>query len=264
MILYHIYIYAYIYTRRDNKNGIKYIKNYNKDFFIIELKTNEKFYIGKKMVYKDITVIADTFFNNFYNDKNIISGIKDKIVVDVGANIGDTAVFFAKHGGVVYAYEPSFELYEAAIKNASLNKLRINFINAGLGSENKKFKLSISKDGATQASKTIFDDNEVFQEETLYLNQYYNYGFEEVQIINFSDILKQFQSVYLVKLDCEGCEFEIFKCIDSDDLNKVEHFIIEYHFKEPDEIVNLLEENGFNVKINKGRIGFIWADKIQT
>lgn len=135
-----------------------------------------------------------------------------------------------------------------------LNNLRVNFINAGIGSENKKLMLTTSEYGANIYSMTIFDN--------------YNYKafreFEEVQIVSFSDVLNQFKSVYLVKIDCEGCEFEIFKSINSDNLNKIEHFMIEYHYKEPDEIVNLLKENGFNIEMNQGdKIGFIWADKIQ-
>lgn len=121
--MHKLYIYSsmtsYILHYNKNnkyKNGIKHIKNYDKDFFVIELKTNEKFFLRKKILNSDIHTILEIFIGNSYNNCNIISGIRDKIVIDVGANIGDTAVFFAERGAIVYAYEPSQNFIKLPLK----------------------------------------------------------------------------------------------------------------------------------------------------
>ena len=53
-----------------------------------------------------------------------ILSVKDKIVVDIGANIGDSSIYFVKRGArKVYAIEPNQELYQLAKKNISLNSM---------------------------------------------------------------------------------------------------------------------------------------------
>ena len=231
---------------------IKHTNNYNDEFILLELNTKEKFYIRRKMFSSDISSIIETFIFRQYERNS--DNLKNKIILDIGAHIGDSAVYFAKLGGDVYSYEPSKELYDIAIKNAKLNNCAVNFFNKGVGDKNGRFKLLHHKDGANLASTTLFDDD--------YDNIDPNTKKEEIDIISFFDLLNQFKSVYLAKIDCEGCEFKIFKSLNSNDLDKIEHFIIEYHKEQPDEIVALLKNNGFNVQTNKTSNSLIFADKI--
>ncbi|AYN75621.1 FkbM family methyltransferase [Saccharolobus solfataricus] len=61
--------------------------------------------------------------------------VKNREVVDVGANIGDTPIWFSINGARhVYAFEPLPEIYSLALENIKLNGIedKINIINAGV------------------------------------------------------------------------------------------------------------------------------------
>ena len=255
--LYIIFLYGYW------DNSFKYIKNYDKDFFILELKTGQKFLIRKKLSNSDISQIVGSFIKNRYKIDDILNNISGKVVVDIGANIGDSSIFFAQLGGIVYAYEPDVFLYNIAIKNAELNKLSINYFNAGIGDKNIKRKLLVSKDGALASSATIFDDNdkgEFFKLTPKLVAE------EEVNIIKFSDIINSFEYIYLIKINCEGCEVPAFNCLENSEIKKVSHFIIAYHRREPNKIMDLLVKNGFSINkkalIYGAKPNFIIANKI--
>lgn len=55
------------------------------------------------------------YYNNFEIDYN------NKVIIDVGANAADSALFFASKGAKVYGFEPVKEVYEMALKNVNLN-----------------------------------------------------------------------------------------------------------------------------------------------
>lgn len=256
--LYIIFLYGYW------NNNFKYIKNYDKDFFILELKTGQKFLIRKKLSNSDISQIVGNFIKNRYKIDNILRDISGKVVVDIGANIGDSAIFFAQLGGIVYAYEPDAFLYNVAIKNAELNNLSINYFNAGIGDKNEKRNLLVSKDGAIASSATIFDnyDKNNFSKLTPQLITE-----EEIEIVKFSDIINSFKSIYLIKINCEGCESPAFNCLRNHEIENVEHFIIAYHRREPNKIIDFLLKNNFSINKKELACGtkhgyIIVADKI--
>lgn len=57
---------------------------------------------------------------------------------------------------------------------------------------------------------------------------------------------KHLSNVFL-KLDCEGCEYQIFSDIEKSALDKIDDIVMEFH-KNPQVLVKLLRENGFSVK----------------
>ena len=250
----YIYIYCFAKGKLISHVYIKYINNYNDEFILLELNTKEKFYIRREIFNSDIFTVVETFILQQY--KINLDNSKSKIIIDIGANIGDSAVFFAKSGGDVYAYEPSNELYDIAIKNAAINNCAVNFFNKGVGSKNGKAKLFYDAAGIDAGAFTLYDSCNFYDDR---LNSKTKLKSEKVEIISFSDVLNQFKSIYLVKIDCEGCEFEIFNYIKSSDLDKIAHFIIEYH-NEPKGIVTILKNNGFNVQIKHPLM--IFADKV--
>ena len=63
--------------------------------------------------------------------------VKGRDVIDVGASVGDTAIYFALNGARhVYAFEPSKDAYTLAVKNVRSNGLvnKITMINEPCGS----------------------------------------------------------------------------------------------------------------------------------
>jgi len=82
-------------------------------------------------------------------DFNLNNG-KKCVVLDVGANIGDTALFFLKHPDVekVYSFEPFQETYMKAEKNLEryIDSPRLELLNYGLSDINEKRDLIIYDD----------------------------------------------------------------------------------------------------------------------
>ena len=74
--------------------------------------------------------IATVFFNEEYKFMNV----KDRIVIDIGANIGDSAIYFAlKDAKEIIALEPFTNNFESAKRNIVENKLdqKIKVLQAG-------------------------------------------------------------------------------------------------------------------------------------
>ena len=89
-------------------------------------------YDDGKQAINTIDLIVETFIEEQYKNLNV----KDKNVIDVGANIGDSAIYFALKGAThVYAFEPYPYSYNLAKENIKLNGLKdiITLINEGCG-----------------------------------------------------------------------------------------------------------------------------------
>lgn len=259
-----IQIYNSLYFAVFSKYFI--IKNFNEDLKIITLKkTGEKFLVRKKDLHNDISVIYEIFVIEEYKTDllDYIDKIMGEIVIDVGAYIGDTSVFFGKKGAVIYAYEPSKELYEIAKKNVELNNINnIKIFNVGIGDANKNFKMALNKKNQPDGGNfIIFDEfkslNKTMKDRFLFT--------EEVKIISLDEVLNQFESVYLLKMDCEGCEFPAILSVKNENLQKIKYIIMEIHFLQlfdPNVISLKLKDNNFKVfikKIEGGNYGMLYA-----
>ncbi len=74
------------------------------------------------------TFVYDIHFTGF--------DLQDKVVIDAGGFVGDTALYYAKMGAIVYTFEPDPNNYEKLIRNLELNKElsnNIHPINAAIG-----------------------------------------------------------------------------------------------------------------------------------
>ena len=117
-------------------------------------KTNQKiiFYGGL-----DNGDIVNIFLKKNYD----VFKVKDNTVIDIGANIGDTAIFFAYNGAKrIIGVEPFHKNFEVAEKNISANKLTdtIVLIKAGCGSKTGSVK--IDPDYNSSIESRLVDFNE--------------------------------------------------------------------------------------------------------
>ncbi|MBE6487833.1 MAG: FkbM family methyltransferase [Methanosphaera stadtmanae] len=125
---------------------------------------------------------------------NVTLNVKDKIVLDLGANICDTALFYAKDGAKkVYSYEASPSVYEVALKNLELNP---------------KYKDIIEIYNLTISDKEILKipiENDVFSAITSEFNDSTNKEIVEVNTITINEIVDEIEgNVDVLKLDIEG------------------------------------------------------------
>jgi len=170
----------------------------------------------------------------FFDDEYGTLPIRDKEVIDIGANIGDTAIYFALHGAKkVIALEPFPKNYESAKKNIHLNGLssKIDLIMAGCGNKKGYTKVS-SRESGIYSSLATDVNNDV-----------------EVPLMTLEDILKRSNTdAHLLKIDCEGCEYDTILSSTSETLKKFSHIFIEYHFGYKN-LKSKLEKCGFKVSI---------------
>ena len=71
-----------------------------------------------KFLNKEISLLFESFVFGYYDSIPYSNG---KSLIDIGANIGDTAIYFANKGYDVLAFEPLPHIYEIAKKNIDLN-----------------------------------------------------------------------------------------------------------------------------------------------
>ena len=159
-------------------------------------------------------------------------GCKGKNVVDVGASIGDTAIYFALRGAShVYAYEPYPFAYASAQKNVRQNSLgrKITVINAGLG-----------------RAKTIIVDPE--KESSAGSSLCSCQHGKEVRILPLEDVCKRLgPRPSVLKVDCEGCEYELILECKDETLRQFDEIILEYHYGYKD-LIKKIEGAGFGVE----------------
>jgi len=187
-------------------------------------------YQNKKLYFyhNRIGVINENFIEEQYKWLDV----KDKDVVDVGANIGDSAIYFALKGAKhVYAFEPYPYSYNIAKKNIKLNHLedKITLLNEGCG----KSGFVIIKEDYKNVSGT---DLKNFKEG------------KKIRIVSLDEIVKRFNLKHAaLKVDCEGCEYDLILNASDEALKAFDQIIMEYHYGYKN-LVKRLEQAGFKVK----------------
>lgn len=182
------------------------------------------------VVYEGCTIFAERYAEYPYSFKN---EKKDEIIIDIGSNVGDTALEFAYDGLTVYGFEPVKRLYETSLKNLELNP-------------HLKDKINIYNYGVSYKSGTITIDS--MESTSLYTDSNDSY---DIEVITIKDILNKFNiKPKFLKMDCEGCEFDIIR---NTDLSNFDEIILEHHAGYKNEnyldIINILKEQGFEIEL---------------
>ena len=165
----------------------------------------------------------------FTDDEWNVINFNNRHVIDIGGNIGDTPLYFARKGAEVISFEPVKHLYQLAVENVKLNKEysnRITLINKGVG----------GKEGTL-----TFESNSV--------KGYVDDSSYEMEITTIKNILDNYEfTPDILKMDCEGCEFEI---ILNEDLTMFNDIIFEHHSKiagkDYKPLITKLKKEGFEV-----------------
>ena len=213
--------------------------------------------------------IIETFVREIHSINPKINW-NDKIVVDVGAECGDTPLYFASMGAKVFAFEPLKKHFEFFKKNMSLNPTlseKIVPINAAIGKD-EQLKFYVSGDDESGTFGASFVSN----------NQDKNSKIELVDGYKLETARKKFgiKHIDLLKMDCKECEFYLT----DEDIKDIDRIKLEYaifssiygneRFK-LDDLLDLLKRNGFKCSIfrntDTGRLsnrigGNIYATKV--
>ena len=200
---------------------------------IVETGNGLKFYLDS------ITpgIIVETYIRKMHVIEPSES-FTNKIVVDVGGECGDTAIYYASRGATVYVFEPVKAHYEAMLRNISLNPdlaEKIIPTNSAIGKDGiLKFYLSNRSEIAETASFV------------------YNTHGSDAKVVEISGYSLEsayakynLQHIDLLKMDCKGCEF----FLNSESLKNVDSVKIEYlaydESHKLEDLLKILKENGF-------------------
>ncbi|GAP96379.1 FkbM family methyltransferase [Leptolyngbya sp. NIES-2104] len=125
-----------------------------------------------------------------------------EVILDIGANIGCTALLFGELSKEVYAFEPSpttFQLLEKNILNSGLENIALQ--NTGLGEESGEFTLTFSpanRSGGFVSNQTQIEAGHVTEKITIRQLD------EVIQSLNLSQ-------VDFIKIDVEGFEGQVLR-----------------------------------------------------
>ena len=209
--------------------------------YIIKMRNGIKFAIRPKRrkVVGDIDILIEVIMEDQYGINKILK-IGHK-VIDIGGHVGFFSVLASKiigKEGKIYVFEPSQSNFSGLIKNLRLNKIKnVIAYNMAVGKLNKKTELFISKDNVGAHS--------------LIRNQ--NTNSVEVKSTNLKRIFQEnhLKRINLLKLDCEGGEYEILLKSPLSVLRKIDTIILEQHLTpytkkyEEKSIINRLNSIGF-------------------
>ncbi|MDG6999787.1 MAG: FkbM family methyltransferase [Nitrososphaerota archaeon] len=143
----------------------------------------------------DLRNVYEIFVEKIY-DVNC----KGRDVVDIGASIGDTPMFFASKGArVIYAFEPVKQAFDAALENFRINGVtNVILVNAPIASDKMDFSVPKSVSLFESASVAL----QPHQSET-------GEDMELFESIPLREVVEHLEDPYLLKIDCEGCEYDL-------------------------------------------------------
>lgn len=201
-----------------------------------------KFYIETS---EEFFILKEVFVEKEYN---LLSN-ENFVVFDIGMNIGISSLFFGLQQNItqIYSFEPVVPTYNQALYNLELNPTisnKIEAFNFGLG-------------GFTRTEKVLFNAQSkgncgIRLESSLVIDKE-NSNEIEIYIKNVSEVLPELISKHskqkiVLKIDCEGAEYEILQKLSNDKvLNTIDVLLIEWHDKGATIIEELLVANGFFV-----------------
>ena len=185
---------------------------------------------SKKLKFKHYqTIELDIFLQDYYSKLPV----ENKILIDVGGNVGDSSLLYSSLGAKkVIMLEPQPKFFEFAIENINSNDYsNIQLINAGLSDASGYFKINYENSDKT------FE----FQED--------NIDGVEIPKITLEEIVSKLSDSNLVlKLDCEGCEYDVLLSSSDNILKKFDHILLEFH-NGFENISNRLKKLGFKVTV---------------
>ncbi|MCX8141963.1 MAG: FkbM family methyltransferase [Candidatus Nezhaarchaeota archaeon] len=218
-------------------------------------------FMGFSVLFKEVLrriygdeVVVRTYFGDFYVDVADLEllrvlleplegmygfiDVKDSIVVDVGAYIGDTALYFLHKGALrVYALEPVDRHFKYLLKNMEKNNAVGRIIPLNYGAWFRNGTISVCCEGATTGLHTTMKTE---------VNT-------AIKVRHLGDLLREIYvkegKIDLVKIDCEGCEHSLLT-LSNDDIKLAKQYIIEIHGP-ANPIIDKMTQCGYKHKLIK-------------
>lgn len=153
--------------------------------------------------------------------------VRDGVVIDIGTNIGCFSLLASLHAKKVLSFEPEPHNLEMLRLNVEVNNAPIEVIPHPVGHPRLTFIDNGS--GHSQIGQT--------------------HG-SPVEVVDVNPYLDEFDRIALVKLDCEGGEYEFVETISEENIKKIDRMVGEFHSflwendpKKHEKMIKRLEEH---------------------
>lgn len=234
------FILSNINELNDRTNNMQYNFNHQKELLKKKLSVENiiysyeisgiNFYFYDSIISNTVKwVVSEMETYNF----NTIDFQEGDVVIDIGANVGMISVYLAKKYPFlkIYAFEPVKQNYENLLKNIEINNIKEGIItveNVAITEDRRNIDIITPLDN-TGGSSFVIERNLNAINSNINLN---------VKSITFDDIFEKYNidKCKLLKIDCEGAEYEILYSASENNLKKCENMRSEFHGNELDQI----------------------------
>lgn len=194
--------------------------------------------------------VKEIFQDEHYKFK---SSTEEPIIIDCGANIGLSILFFKKlyPNSKVYAFEADPKIFGYLKQNLESNSIKdVNIFNKAVWKSNGK--ILFASEGA--------DGGSIYQD---FDKKFY------VDSVRLKDFISQFEIIDFLKMDIEGAEFDVIMDLNESLSKKIKYLCFEYHSfinreQKLGELLEILRKNQFRYYIktlNLDESPFIEKDK---
>jgi FkbM family methyltransferase len=182
-----------------------------------------------------------------------------RTIVDIGANMGSFTIFAAMNNpnATIYSFEPEKRNFDFLRQNVEINSLekRVHTFPCAVSASAGQRKMAIR----TSPLNTLVVEN---GERAL----------QTVDCVSLQSILHDhgLDTIDLLKMNCEGAEYEILENCASADFARLLNIRLEYHTldsgkRNGDALAKFLEKQGYRIQRftrYRGVSGFIWATRV--
>jgi FkbM family methyltransferase len=198
---------------------------------------------------EEVYILREILCGGIYNFRSV----SDKVVVwDIGMNVGMASLYFAARPYVhaVIGCEPVPPTFQAALANLALNPSlqgKIKPYNFGVAA--RAYRTSMEYNGAWKANVGLGGLPQGIRDQ---MRSSSDVTVESVELHAADHVLRSILAEYpdsavVAKIDCEGSEYEIVRCLHENRLlQRLSIVILEWHQRGPSELEDMLRDAGFS------------------
>lgn len=140
------------------------------------------------------------------------------------------------------------------------NKVKKGDLVIDVGAAIGDFSISVSKRAKKVIAYECDKERLSLMEKNIKLHRAKNIVIKDKKALSLNQILQQAEQVDFLKVDCEGCEYQIFKNASKKTLNKIQYLAMEAHLFNPQMQANFsaltenLKKNNLQVKIVNNQV----------
>mgnify|MGYP001608676553 FL=1 len=191
-----------------------YFSIIKRDYIIFETYSGLKIKLRTRST--DLMALTNVWLVEEYSGSNFRINAND-VIIDIGAHVGLFTLYASQYckNGTIFCFEPVDENYDILVDNITQNNLK----------NVKPFKSAVSK---SESTITIYRN----KDEAGHSMFSFTSHALKVDSISLKKIIDEnsVNQCNLIKIDCEGAEYEIIESLPLEYFKKISKLIIEYHF----------------------------------